>query len=60
MDKVITCKRIAVCVIGLEVSHAHIHLIPINTISDVNFTSPKLKFSDEEMNKIAQEISSVI
>ena len=60
MDKVISCKRIGVCVIGLEVSHAHIHLIPINTISDINFAGPKLKFSDEQMNEVAQKISSVI
>ena len=60
MDKVISCKRIGVCVIGSEVSHAHIHLIPINTISDINFAGPKLKFSDEQMNEVAQKISSVI
>ena len=60
MYKVIACKRIGVCVIGLEVSHAHIHLIPLNTISDINFARPKLKFSEDQMYEVAQKISSVI
>ena len=60
MDKVIPCKRIGVVVIGLEVPHAHIHLVPINNVSDINFERPKLKFSDEQMNEVAQKISAAI
>jgi len=56
IEKVIPCNRIGVSVIGLEVSHAHIHLIPMNSVSDMNFSKPKLKFSKEEMNQIAEEI----
>ena len=60
MDKVIPCKRIGIAVIGLEVPHAHIHLVPINNVSDINFERPKLKFSDEQMNEVAQKISAAI
>lgn len=56
LEKSVSCVRIGVAVIGLEVPHAHIHLIPINTESDMNFRNPKLKLSTEEMNAIAQEI----
>ena len=42
------CKRVGVCVIGFEVPHAHVHLIPINGMSDMNFSLPKLKLSKEE------------
>lgn len=52
VDKAITCERIGIAVIGLEVAHAHIHLVPINGIGDINFSNPKLKFSDEEMDEI--------
>lgn len=51
------CKRIGVAVIGLEVPHAHIHLIPINTMDDMNFANPKLKLEREEMEEIARMIS---
>ena len=60
MDKVIPCKRIGVAVIGLEVPHVHIHLVPINNVSDINFERTKLKFSDEQMNEVAQKISAAI
>ena len=60
MDKVIDCKRIGVAVIGLEVPHAHIHLVPLNNVSDINFERPKLSFSEEEMNEVAQKISKAI
>ena len=60
MYKVISCKRSGVAVIGLEVPHAHIHLVPINNVSDLNFQRPKLSFSEEKMNEIAQKIRSVI
>ncbi|MEC7863780.1 MAG: HIT family protein [Bacteroidota bacterium] len=60
MDKVIVCKRIGIAVIGLEVPHAHIHLVPLNNVSDINFSRPKLKFSDEKMVDIAKQIRSFI
>jgi histidine triad (HIT) family protein len=60
MDKVIACERIGVAVIGLEVSHAHIHLIPLNNVSDINFERPKLKFSEAEMQEVAGLIKSAI
>lgn len=52
----IPCKRIGVSVIGLEVPHAHIHLIPINSMSDMNFSNEKLKFSSEEMEQLVETI----
>ena len=60
MDKVIDCKRIGVAVIGLEVPHAHVHLVPLNNASDINFERPKLSFSEEEMNEVAQNIRKAI
>lgn len=56
IEKAIPCKRIGIAVIGLEVPHAHIHLIPMNRVSDMNFANPKLKFSEEEMKEIAGRI----
>ncbi|CAN5400366.1 HIT family protein [soil metagenome] len=52
----VPCKRIGVAVIGLEVPHAHIHLIPMNKVSDMNFAMPKLSFSKEEMEATAEAI----
>ena len=60
MDKVITCERIGVAVIGLEVPHAHIHLVPLNNVSDINFERPKLKFPEAEMKSVADLIKSAI
>ena len=60
MDKVLDCNRIGVAVIGLEVPHAHIHLVPLNNISDINFERPKLSLSEEEMNTVAQMIRNVL
>lgn len=56
IERSVSCIRIGVAVIGLEVPHAHIHLIPINNESDMNFKNPKLKLSAEEMNEIATKI----
>ena len=56
MDKVIVCERIGVAVIGLEVPHAHIHLGPINGVSDINFEKPKKEFSKQKMQEIANKI----
>lgn len=53
----IACKRVAVVVLGLEVPHAHIHLIPINSEQDVDFHREKLKLSPEEFRQIAETIS---
>lgn len=58
MDKVFDCERIGMTVVGLEVPHAHIHLMPINGIADMDFNKPKLKFSPEEMQAIADKIAS--
>lgn len=57
---VIPCKRIGVAVIGIEVPHAHIHLIPINLVSDMNFSKPKQNFPAEEMKEVAASISREI
>lgn len=56
IEKVIPCQRIGVTVIGLEVPHAHIHLIPINGVADMNFERPKLKLEPEQMEEIALKI----
>ena len=53
---VIDCKRVAVVVLGLEVPHAHIHLIPLNRESDVDFRKPKLKLTPEQFTAIAEKI----
>jgi histidine triad (HIT) family protein len=58
LKKAIPCKRIGVTVIGLEVPHTHIHLIPMNTMSDINFSNSKLKPTLEELSKIAEQIRS--
>ena len=57
MDKVLLCERIGVAVIGLEVPHVHIHLVPINGVSDINFEKPKKNFSSKKMTEIAKKIS---
>ena len=56
IERAIPCKRIGVAVIGLEVPHAHIHLIPLNNIGDINFSKPKLQLQKEELEEIAQKI----
>lgn len=60
IEKSVSCVRVGVAVIGLEVPHAHIHLIPINSESDMNFRNPKLKLPAEEMNEIAEKIAQNI
>ncbi|MGY8979888.1 MAG: HIT family protein [Flavobacteriales bacterium] len=60
MKKVLKCKRIAVVVIGLEVPHAHIHLIPMDTVEEINFSLPKLNFSNIQMQDISELIKSAI
>jgi histidine triad (HIT) family protein len=56
MDKTIKCTRIGVAVIGLEVPHAHIHLVPLRTMDDINFSRPKLKLTQEELAEVAEVI----
>jgi len=58
IKKTVICNRIGVSVIGLEVPHAHIHLIPISTMEDMNFSRPKLSPSKEDMLKITKELIS--
>jgi len=53
----IPCNRIGVAILGLEVPHAHIHLVPMDTMEDINFRNPKLKFTVEEYKDIAAKIS---
>jgi histidine triad (HIT) family protein len=60
IEACIPCKRISMQVIGLEVPHAHIHLIPVNNMSDCNFAGKKLKLSREEFEETAKLISSQI
>lgn len=60
LDKVIPCKRVGVAVVGLEVPHAHIHLVPLNGPFDIDFSKPKLKISPERFNEIATMISSAL
>lgn len=58
LEKAVPCKRIGVCVIGLEVPHAHIHLVPLNSEADMDFRKPKLTLSDDEMRRIADAIAA--
>ena len=60
MKRVLECKRIGVAVIGLEVPHAHIHLVPIKNVGDINFSKPKMLFSKEEMENTARLIREAI
>lgn len=57
MKEVVPCLRIGIAVIGIEVPHAHIHLIPLNQVSDINFSLPKKNFPADEMKAIAESIS---
>ena len=56
IKKAIPCLRVGVAVIGLEVPHTHIHLVPLNSMNDINFSQPKLKLKDEELAKTAAAI----
>ncbi len=60
IEKAIPCKRIGVAVIGLEVPHAHIHLVPLNSIGDINFSKPKLTPTQSELAATADKIISVL
>lgn len=56
IEKSISCERVGVAVIGLEVPHAHIHLIPLDSVEDINFSKPKLKLTSSEFKQISKSI----
>lgn len=58
--KAIPCKRIGIAVIGLEVPHTHIHLVPMNSMGDINFSNPKIKVAPERMTELMQRIKEAI
>lgn len=60
IKKVIPCKKVGVAVVGLEVPHVHIHLIPLNEVNDMNFSRSKLSFSKEEMEATAEKIKEAL
>ena len=60
IDQTMDCKRVGMALLGLEVPHAHIHLVPINTLYDIEFSRPKLQLSGEEFTAIAEKIRSAI
>ena len=57
IEKSFECKRVGIAVVGLEVPHAHIHLVPINEISELNFSNTRLKFSADEYSSFAEKIN---
>lgn len=60
LKQAVPCRRIGVAVIGLEVPHAHIHLVPMNEVGDINFSRPKLRPSQEELAAVADKIRACI
>ena len=60
IEKAIPCLRVGVAVVGLEVPHVHVHLVPLNSMQDINFSNPKLQLSAEEMNDVADKIKSYL
>jgi histidine triad (HIT) family protein len=60
IDKAISCQRVGVTVIGLEVPHAHIHLIPMNNMRDMNFNGPKMSFTQDELATTAEKVRTAI
>ena len=58
LKKAVQCKKVGVAVLGLEVPHAHIHLVPLNSESDINFSKPKLKLTTVELSEIASKIAN--
>ena len=60
IKQVIPCQKVGVAVIGLEVPHAHVHLIPMNTVQDMNFSNPRLTFTQEEYLQLVETISAAI
>lgn len=60
VKKVVDCKKIGLSVVGLEVPHAHVHLIPMNEIGDMSFSNPRLELSAEEYQALARQISEAL
>ena len=60
LKQAVPCEKVGVAVIGLEVPHAHIHLIPLNSMDDINFSKPKLKFTSEEFRELVLKITESI
>jgi histidine triad (HIT) family protein len=60
LESVVPCKRIGMAVIGIEVPHVHIHLIPLNSLQDITFTKPPVEVSPAEMAEIAAEVAKVL
>ena len=58
MEKALPCERIGVAVLGLEVRHAHIHLVPLNTERDIDFSKPKLTFTADQFGAIASSVAA--
>jgi histidine triad (HIT) family protein len=58
VEAVVPCKRIGVAVLGLEVAHAHIHIVPINTVYDIDFRKPKLELGKERIAELTEKISA--
>ncbi|PKQ63723.1 HIT family protein [Labilibaculum manganireducens] len=56
IENTIVCKRIGIAVIGIEVPHTHIHLVPINNVGDLNFANPKLEIASDKLAEIAAKI----
>jgi histidine triad (HIT) family protein len=56
LQRTVPCRRIGVAIIGLEVPHAHVHLVPLNTMADINFSAERLKMSADELAALATEI----
>jgi histidine triad (HIT) family protein len=60
LKKAVPCEKVGVAVIGLEILHAHIHLIPLHTMDDINFSKPKLKLKPEEFGEIVAKVTEAI
>lgn len=60
LKTVVPCVKVGVAIIGLEVPHVHVHLVPMDTVGDMNFSNPKLKFTEAELTKLANEIKAAI
>ena len=58
LKKAVPCKRVGVAVLGMEVPHTHVHLVPMNSEGDMSFTKEKMKFSPEEMAEVAAAIAA--
>ena len=60
IEKVVECKRVGVAIVGLEVPHCHIHLIPISKVDDMNFSNGSIKMSEEKFIKLAKKINAAV